>query len=168
MWAGIHDYLLSLYLRNIRSFSWGLLMIYPEGRHKDHVKSQRSLENFNCVLYQLNPQVPTLQPPRGCCILTEYPRDTAVSLLKLCLYRMAKVSYPVMIPLCHCFLQFRLQKHDYSFPNNLLVLTGFLWRREVSRILNLLPASDPYLWFSGSPFHPRTHTKQNISISYNY
>lgn len=44
----------------------------------------------------------------------------------------------------HGFLQLGLQKLVYSFPNNLLVLTGFLWRREVSRILNLLRALDPF------------------------
>lgn len=48
-----------------------------------------------------------------------------------------------------------------SLSRNLLVGTGFLWRREVVRIRSLLLALDLFLWSSGFPFHPEIEHRDN-------
>lgn len=55
--------------------------------------------------------------------------------------------------------RFRFQSINCFLIRNLLVGTWFLWRREVVRILSLLLASDPFLWFLSSPFHPEIDTQ---------
>lgn len=67
-------------------------------------------------------------------------------------------------PLCHSlysadckidFLRFWFPRNIIlSLSRNLPAGTGFLWRREVARILSLLLALDLFLWFSSFPFHP--------------
>lgn len=57
------------------------------------------------------------------------------------------------------WLRSRFQRIDCFLIRNLLVGTWFLWRREVVRILSLLLASDPFLWFLSFPFHPEIDTQ---------
>lgn len=47
-----------------------------------------------------------------------------------------------------------------SLSGNLPVGTGFLWRREVAKILSRLLALDLFLWFSSFPFHPEIEAER--------